>query len=140
MKRFSKKARAGGDYQSLKKSLDRVFSRYIRLRDSNELGLCRCVTCGAFFHWKELHCGHFVTRNHLATRWDERNCNAQCVKCNSFNSGEQFKHGQAIDKKFGKGTAEFLQNLGGAKAKVNTLWLKMEIEKVKKKIKDLEKK
>jgi hypothetical protein len=38
-------------------------------------------------HWKEAHAGHFVSRRHMSVRWDERNVNPQCPRCNTFNDG-----------------------------------------------------
>jgi len=51
-----------------------------------------------------MQAGHFQSRKHNATAWDERNINAQCVSCNEYNHGEQFLHGQYIDEKYGEGT------------------------------------
>lgn len=126
------------NYKTRKKALDQIFSKYIRLRDADSDGYCRCVTCGRFHHWKDMHCGHFVSRDRIAVRWDERNANAQCCHCNTFRAGEQHKHGQAIDAKHGKGTAEMLQNIGSARgAKVDLMWMELEIKKFKTKVKGL---
>ena len=94
-----------------KKEADKYFSRYIRLRDSNH-GTIFCITCGTPFKIKEGDAGHFQPRQHLFTRFDERNVNGQCKGCNNkdWNQGEQYKHGIAIDKKFGKGTAQWLSD------------------------------
>jgi predicted ATP-dependent serine protease len=54
--------------------------------------------------------GHFQSRRFLLTRYDERNANGQCQNCNQWNSGEQYKHGLAVDDKFGEGTAQELEN------------------------------
>ena len=67
----------------LKKELDKWFSLYIRLRDA-EQGIAQCFTCGKIDHYKRLQCGHFQSRRHHATRWNEQNCQVQCVKCNMF--------------------------------------------------------
>ena len=77
----------------LKKELDKWFSLYIRLRDSNEYGIVQCFTCGKIGHYKKggMQCGHFQSRRHHATRWNEQNCQVQCVKCNMFEQGEQWK-------------------------------------------------
>ena len=72
--------------------LDNIFSKYIRLRDADKYGYCRCVTCGERLHWKKIQAGHFISRKYYATRWDEENVNAQCVACNVFKSGEQYKY------------------------------------------------
>lgn len=92
-----------------KRTADKWFSIYIRLRDSNSNGMCRCITCDKVKHWKEMDCGHFQSRRYLLTRYDAWNANAQCQNCNKWNNGEQFKHGKAIDAKFGKGTANDME-------------------------------
>ena len=45
----------------------------------------------------------------MSTRYDAKNCFSQCVACNMFRSGEQYKFGLALDAKYGEGTAEELQ-------------------------------
>src|SRR5574338_558741 len=97
--------------KSLEKTADKWFSYYIRLRDADSTGQVKCVTCGSTFHWNELDCGHFSTRNHKINRYREQNCHPQCTSCNQFKKGEQFKHGQYIDKKYGPGTADFIMSL-----------------------------
>jgi hypothetical protein len=74
---------------SLVKKLDRVFSEYIRRRDVIYGECCRCITCGAVKPWKEMDCGHYIGRKHYATRFDERNCHAQCKRCNNWGEGEK---------------------------------------------------
>ena len=39
----------------------------------------------------KMQCGHFQSRKHYSTRWDERNVAVQCAGCNVFRYGEQFK-------------------------------------------------
>ena len=96
----------------LKKELDKWFSLYIRLRDANEYGMCQCFTCGVVRHYKDgMQNGHFQSRKHLATRFDEENCQVQCVKCNVYAWGEQYKFALALDHKYGEGTAQELQYL-----------------------------
>jgi hypothetical protein len=69
--------------------LDNIFSQYIRLRYSkNEIS--ECVTCGKQDHWKKLQAGHFISRKHYATRYDEDNVQVQCSGCNVFRYGEQY--------------------------------------------------
>jgi len=69
--------------------LDNIFSQYIRLRYSkNEMS--ECVTCGKQDHWKKQQAGHFISRKHYATRWDEDNVQVQCSGCNVFRYGEQY--------------------------------------------------
>ena len=74
---------------TLVKNLDTVFSQYIRQKDAkNEIATC--VTCGKKDHWKKLQCGHFQSRRHYSTRWDENNVGVQCYGCNITNQGQQF--------------------------------------------------
>ena len=95
----------------LKKELDKWFSLYIRIRESEE-GLVQCFTCGKVSHYKSgMQNGHFQSRKHLATRWDEENCQVQCVGCNMFKAGEQYKFGLNLDAKYGEGKAEELEFL-----------------------------
>lgn len=95
---------------SLKKKADKWFSQYIRLRDSDENGIAECITCGAKIHWKKIQNGHFVSRKTNTLRYDDENCNAQCLGCNMFKSGEQYLYSKAIDLKYGDGKADELMS------------------------------
>jgi len=55
--------------------------------------------------------GHFQSRSFLATRFNEENCQPQCVGCNMFKQGEQYKFALNLDAKYGEGKAEELQFL-----------------------------
>ncbi len=58
-------------------------SKYVRLREADEDGYCRCVTCGITKHWKELQAGHFIPQARgNAIRWDLRGISPQCYRCN----------------------------------------------------------
>jgi len=94
----------------LKKELDKWFSLYIRLRDADSNGLVFCFTCGRSKHYKSgMQCGHFQSRRFLATRFDEQNCAPQCVACNMFRGGEQYKFALNLDAKYREGKAEELE-------------------------------
>ena len=85
----------------LVKKLDTVFSQYIRLKDSKD-GIGTCITCGKQDHIKNLQAGHMISRKHYSTRWDERNVKIQCVGCNVFRYGEQFKFSLYLGDKLSK--------------------------------------
>jgi|TARA_R110002020_G_scaffold204027_1_gene407876 hypothetical protein len=93
----------------LKKELDKWFSLYIRLRESTIDGVTQCFTCGKIEYHNKLQCGHFQSRRHHATRWNEQNCQVQCVKCNMYEQGEQWKFGMNLNAKYGAGTSDELQ-------------------------------
>lgn len=84
----------------------RAFSVFIRLRDADSNGYCRCITSGKLVHWSECDAGHFISRRHMATKYDEQNVHAQGRGDNRFRSGEQLIYAKAIDKKYGAGTAD----------------------------------
>lgn len=110
----------------LKNDLDKWFSVYIRTRYADDQGMVDCFTSGVRKHWKEVHCGHFQSRRHLATRWDEQNCQVQSVAENIYNQGNQFQFGLNLDKKYGKGTAEALL----VKAQTTVKLSRVEIEEL----------
>jgi hypothetical protein len=118
--------------------LDTVFSEYIRRRDADKNGICRCITCGRPAPWREMDAGHFVSRNHKAVRWDERNVHAQCRAENRFQSGKQYEHGKEIDRKYGIGTADLLIKLGSSNhVKISLSWVEYQIKLYKEKIKNI---
>ena len=125
----------------LKKELDKIFSVYIRLREANEYGMCQCFTCGKVGHYKKdgMQNGHFQSRKHLSTRFDEENCQVQCVKCNVYAWGEQYKFSLALDSKYGEGKAEELQYLARTTLKISRIeyeekisYYKLLVDKLKK--------
>lgn len=126
------------DRKKLIATLDRWFSKFIRLRDSDSNGICRCITCGKPDHWKEVDAGHFVSREKMVVRYDERNVHAQCYQCNRFKSGNQFEHGKAIDRKYGPGTADTLVSFGKVRGgKMDSYFLELKIDEYKAKVKKL---
>jgi len=88
-------------YKTLKNALDVTFSKYIRLRDADENGICKCISCGKPDHWKNMDAGHFVNRKHLSLRWGIRNVHAQCKSCNRFDEGNIVGYTKAMIKKYG---------------------------------------
>lgn len=93
---------------SIVKELDKWFSLFIRLRHADEREFAKCITCNKVAHYKELQCGHFMSRKHYATRWDEVNCQVQCSGCNVFRYGEQYKFSKWLDENYKEGTSEAL--------------------------------
>lgn len=93
---------------TLKKKADKIFSEYIRKRDSDGDGYAECITCGTKKPWKQIQAGHFVSRRVNQLRYNEQNVNAQCYACNVMRYGEQYAYSRALDSKYGTGTAEEL--------------------------------
>ena len=82
----------------LKKKADTAFSIYIRNRDNGV-----CFTCGKKGTIKEMQNGHYESRRHNATRFDERNCHCQCVGCNVFKSGNMTIYALKLQELYGRG-------------------------------------
>ena len=99
-------------------TLDKWFSKFIRLRDAMDNGYVACVTCRAIHHWKDMDNGHFQTRNYANTKYHEQNCHTQCTACNKFGTGEQYKHSIYIDTRYGKGKAQELFDLAHSPTRV----------------------
>ena len=86
---------------------DRVFSIYIRLRDTKG-NYGNCAACRRGIHYASCHNGHYVGRQFYKYRWDPKNCAACCVNCNVFLEGNKGPFSRWIDKTWGAGTAEML--------------------------------
>lgn len=69
-------------------------------------GFNTCVTCGARKHWMELHAGH---RYHGKLDFDEIQINPQCVKCNTFLSGNLGAYERYLQKKYGQEVVDNLE-------------------------------
>ena len=89
-------------YAQLKKDLDKVFSLYIRLKAADGGGFVQCVTCNVIRHYKDnMDNGHYVSRNHLSTRWYEKNCHVQCRGCNRFGNGRLDEYALFLTGEYG---------------------------------------
>lgn len=112
--------------KELVKVADKHFSEFIRLRDStfrDDGWYGACITCSKRGQVARLengkakfnigwNAGHFVTRGHKITRFDEQNVHLQCAyRCNNMKSGEYEKHRLAINRLYGEGSAEALEAL-----------------------------
>lgn len=118
----------------LKKELDKIFSEYIRKSSSNKSGRSRCYTCDKEADWRQLQCGHFISRSYLSTRFDEDNCRSQCVGCNIFGGGKPVEFARKLEKE-NKGIVQKLYKK--AQEIVRYFPYEEKIEYYKQKIKEL---
>ena len=88
-----------------KKKVWALFSIYIRTRDclsstgTKEEG--KCCTCGKIYNFKELQAGHFIPGRRSSVLFDERNCHAQCLRCNVFLRGNMIHYYQFMNINYG---------------------------------------
>lgn len=73
--------------------IDREFSFYVRLKEADKYGYNFCYTSGRRLHYLKLQAGHYISRAHLATRWDIDNVKPQSSydNCNLHGNLEVFK-------------------------------------------------
>lgn len=90
--------------KKLEDKLWNVFSEFIRIRDADKNGNCKCFTCPNIRHWTKGDCGHGIPRQHKATKFNEQNNHFQCKHCNGFEQGMREIYKQQVDKRYGVGT------------------------------------
>ena len=74
------------------RKLDAIVTKIVRARDKV------CVQCGN----PQCDSGHLFTRKHYATRWDLKNCNAQCKVCNYRHTDDTYPYTRWWVAKYGK--------------------------------------
>ncbi|MFV0587397.1 recombination protein NinG [Bacteroides reticulotermitis] len=90
--------------------LDGVLSKFIRWRDSRPNASFRCISCGRVLPIDQADCGHYINRQHMSTRFNEKNCNAQCHTCNRFNGGNLEGYRQGLIAKYGESIVSELES------------------------------
>ena len=106
----------------LMKKADKIFSEWIRNRDQH------CVLCGTTY---QLCNGHLVKRGKHSTRFDEKNCNCLCKRCNFR---DEFDHDIYVSwflKKYGEEEYQDLVKRGHTIKKFNRYELEELIERYK---------
>jgi hypothetical protein len=120
----------------LKKNLDKIFSEYVRRSSADEYGNVRCYTCSQKKHWKEMHAGHYVSRQYLATRWDTRNVKSQCAGCNLFGNGRPLDFEERLKSEYGNDLVEKMKASRHQMMKVDRQWYQQEINRYTELLKD----
>ena len=113
---------------ALVERLDKVFSKYIRLRDAMPSGLFRCISCGKIKPIEQADCGHFHSRTHMSTRFDEDNCHAECRYCNRFSADHLIGYRENLIRKIGEQRYLLLE----VKAHETRKWSHFELEQLTK--------
>jgi hypothetical protein len=120
--------------KQLVKDLDKVFSLFIRQRDSKN-GMFFCCSCGVPKPYEQADAGHFINRRFMATRWDESNVHGQCRSCNRFSEGNAAGYALFMIDKYGREHVEYLQALKNDGQKFTTSELELMIQDYKNRIK-----
>lgn len=116
--------------------LDKIFSKYVRARDSKN-GVFKCCSCGQLKPYEQADCGHFINRRWMACRFREDNCHAQCRSCNRFDEGNAVGYTMFMIEKFGKEHVEYLQAIKNAGYKYTDFEIELLLKEYKEKLKNL---
>ena len=116
--------------------LDRVFSEFIRLRDSKN-GYFKCISCGRILPYEQADCGHYINRQHMSLRFNEKNCNAQCRKCNRFDEGNIQGYRRGLIKKYGEKIVTLLEYQKNETKQYSSFELEVLIKYYQSKIKEM---
>lgn len=111
---------------ALVRKLDKVFSLYIRLRDSAAYNFkyFRCISCGQIKPFEQMDCGHFISRTHQATRFDEENAHGECRFCNRFSADHIIAYQRNLEAKIGKDRVDMLL----ARGRMTKKWSAFELQ------------
>lgn len=126
-------------FSNLVSDLDQVFSLYIRMKYADSNGMVECFTSGKKYHYKQIQCGHFISRSNLGTRWLELNCRPQSEHDNCMLNGNL----AAFEKKLNEekpGTVEYLRELSRQISKPTISELKSLIIEYRSKMNQVKKK
>lgn len=122
------------------KQADEVFSEFIRLRDAASFcGHVKCFICSTEKHWRQMQCMHFITRDAMATRFDEDNCHTGCESCNCYDGEHCDKYRVEMEKVYGPNIVYDLLSRSRSLAKFTRSDVSEMIGKYKEKIKELRK-
>ena len=119
------------------KKLDRVFSEFIRLRDTMPNGMFRCISCGKIKPYSQADCGHYHSRTHMSTRFDEENANAECRSCNRFCADHLVGYRKNLIAKIGEHRLDVLEWRAHQMKKWSDFELKELIKHYQVKVKEL---
>lgn len=108
------------------KILQQLVNRFVRQRDGNY-----CISCDAPINGK-VDAGHlFSVGNYPSVRFDLRNINSQCIKCNQFNGGSILEYRENLIKKIGPKEFDELDKLAHQNRMFDIEEIKQMIQKFK---------
>ncbi len=123
--------------QELICDIDRVASRFVRLAAAGKDLKCDCYTCSTRKSYLAMHCGHFISRSHLATRWDLANMKPQCAVCNINLYGNLEVYTERLEAEH-KGITDYLQEQARTVSKPSLSELKFILHDFQQKLRTVE--
>lgn len=113
---------------NLVKSLDTVFSQWVRASFSDENGLVKCYTCPKIAPWKNMQNGHYISRSIRITRWQPNNCRPQCYGCNVMHGGQPITFRENLVEEFGEESVKHMEWTRFTVMKYSDEWLTKSID------------
>ena len=98
------------NYSKAKREAWKIFSLYIRTRDSHN-GEVECFTCNFIFPIKQIQAGHFIPGRRNSLLFNETNCHPQCMQCNVYKKGNLIEYYPRMVEKYGLDVIEKLKDL-----------------------------
>lgn len=137
--KHQKEKRQRSETAKLVDKLDRIFSLYIRLRDSREFQFkaFRCISCGQIKPFEQMDCGHFFSRRHMATRFSELNAHGECRHCNRFSADHLHGYEVHLRHLIGDNQFDILEATAHSTCKFHPFELQTMIANYKEKIEKL---
>lgn len=126
------------DVATLKKDLDLIFSRWLRLNGADKDGACECFICGHKDHYSVMQAAHFVKRGNSFLRYDPRNVAINCKPCNEYKDGNLVLYAQKLEQ-LNPGITAILMEEGNIVYKFTRNELKDMIAEYSRKLKQLQK-
>jgi len=93
-----------------KQALQNIVNKYCRLRDCFGEGGAACISCKTWYPFERGDGGHFIPTTSSAIRFDERNVNFQCHRCNRFLHGNQANYYVGMVSKYGQEVVDELMS------------------------------
>lgn len=99
---------------TLQEKADKAMSVYIRMKYSDEHGMCKCVSCDRVLRWQEMDAAHFIPKSRgFNVRYIEENVHPACPSCNRFQpESHMIGYTLYMIDMYGREKVEELQNEG----------------------------
>ncbi len=122
--------------KSFKNTVWKSCAAYIKLRDADSNGMVACCTCNRIMSIYDQICnaGHFIPTRNNTVLFDDHLIHSQCSDCNCGGSGEQYRYGLFMAKKYGH-SEEVLEEMQSLRHRVKKITM-ADLKEIKKRFDD----
>ena len=116
------------DLKWLKNKAQTVFNEWVRLRDSDENGVFKCIACGEIKGKSQLQAGHYYSAGEYSNlRFNPFNVNGECLHCNYYSGDHLIGYRENLEKKIGMEELQKLDMLAQYSKRTSFKWDKFEL-------------